>query len=246
LKDYTQNAIFSLTSDIDWASEYCIEDFVELVSKYGVKPTLFVTHPSKSVEKYNKDGKIAVGLHPNFFEKSSHGNDYNSVIDYVFKLYPDAKVFRSHSFFDNSSITSKMHEMGIQYDSNLCLYLQNGIMPLRHSSNIIRLPVFWEDDVHWNWDKEWIFSKYVKKFLSSGLKILNFHPFLVTINAPDINFYNQAKKYTKTLSKNDVNDIQYKGKGIRTFLIEILEYLSSNNHQFYTLENIFKKYKEIL
>jgi len=46
--------IFSHTSDIDWASDYCIGDFLELLSNFGIKPTIFATRKSRLFDNFNR------------------------------------------------------------------------------------------------------------------------------------------------------------------------------------------------
>jgi len=49
----------------------------------------------------------------------------------------------------------KMADRGFRYDSNLCAFLQTGLVPLRTATRIIRFPVFWEDDVHSGFGLPW-------------------------------------------------------------------------------------------
>src|SRR5205823_2663286 len=94
--------LFCLTSDVDWASDYAIRDFVELVSSYGIKPTIFATHPSPALMEFHASGAIELGIHPNFLPGSSHGNDLPSVVEYLRREFPQAEAFRSHCFFDST------------------------------------------------------------------------------------------------------------------------------------------------
>src|SRR5438094_1261651 len=122
--------IFCMTSDTDWASEDCIDDFIHLVSEFGVRPTMFATHDSAVLRANEQEGRIDIEVHPNFLPGSTHGADFVSVIDHVFRLYPEAKTFRSHGFVDGSAISAEMVRRGVRYDSNLCLYLQPNLAPL--------------------------------------------------------------------------------------------------------------------
>ncbi len=234
--------LYCITSDIDWASEYCIENFLELTDSFGIKPTLFTTHHSPAVEQYNAANPDCVGVHPNFLNGSTHGSDYLSVIDHVFKLCPNAKSFRSHCFFDNSMIHTEMFKRGIKYDSNLCLYLQPHLIPLQLSTaSIIRFPVFWEDDDHWhNTGGDWEFKHYREAFLSPGLKIINVHPFFITANIPNEQHYEKIKQYIPGLSCKDINKVQWQGLGARTFFIELIEFLMSRQERFYTLHELYE------
>ena len=137
-------------------------------------------------------------------------------------------------------VAEEMVKRGFSYDSNLCLYLQPNLFPLRHESGLVRFPVFWEDDVHWRNGGEWNIDKYLSEFLSPGLKVINFHPFLVAANIPNQEYYNQYRNYCTTLAENDAGKIRYKGEGARTFLIKLLELLSDQGHRFYSLKELYE------
>lgn len=236
--------IYCLTSDIDWASEYCIDDFLKLTKKFRITPTLFATHHSPIIKTFNKTNKNGVGLHPNFRKGSSHGIDYMPVIEKVFNLYPNAKTFRSHSFFDSSDIITEMSNRGIKYDSNLCLYLQPNIVPLKlGAKHITRFPVFWEDDIHWiQTGGDWELDHFVDAFTSPGLKIINVHPFIISANVPTQDYYLKVKKHITTLSKETINDVRHSGAGARTFLINLLKFLTSRKQHFYTLHELYEMF----
>jgi len=233
--------MFCLTSDVDWASDYAISDFVSLVVNYGIKPTLFATNKSSILEEFRTSGTIDVGIHPNFLTDSTHGDDYLSVIERVFKDFPYARTFRSHCYFDNSFVTREMVNRGVKYDSNICLYLQASIVPLWHQSGIIRFPVFWEDASHSdNTNGDWNLHRYLEYFLSPGLKILSFHPFFIAANIPNKRYYVDVKGHISTISADTIDHIRYKGEGVRTFFIELMKILSSRGERFYTLNELYE------
>ena len=49
---------FVLTSDLDWASEYCIENFLFIADRFSIKPTIFVTHESAAIRKAHEAGRV--------------------------------------------------------------------------------------------------------------------------------------------------------------------------------------------
>lgn len=232
--------MFCITSDIDWASDYCIEDFITLISSYGIKPTIFATHESKTIRKFAAMNKIELGIHPNFLPKSLHELDYLSVIDTMVRMYPEAKTFRSHYFFDSTKIIQEMRKRGICYDSNICLHFQSDLVPLKLADGILRFPVFWEDDSHMQINKNWDLKNYIKEFLTPGLKVLNFHSFNVAVNVPDRTYYLEVKEHIQTTSSNTIDTIRYNGHGVRTFLIELLDSLFVRNEKFYTLSELYQ------
>src|SRR5262245_44573518 len=129
-REMIHEPVYCITSDINWASPYCITDFISLFQSFGITPTLFATHDSPEVREFNAAHPDDVNIHPNFRSGSTHGKDHMSVIDHMLKLYPDSKAFRSHAFYDGTDILQEMSRREIKYDSNLCLYLQPNIVPL--------------------------------------------------------------------------------------------------------------------
>jgi ubiquinone/menaquinone biosynthesis C-methylase UbiE len=237
--------VFCITSDIDWASEFSIEYLVKLTEDLGVTPTLFATHESSAIRRFNEEHPNDVGVHPNFLPTSSHGTNTSEVIDNVLRLYPNAKAFRSHTFFDSSGIVHAMWNRGLKYDSNLCLFLQPNLFPLQLGAapRMTRLPVFWEDDVHWaQTGGNWNFHDYVEAFMSPGLKILNVHPYHVAINTPSEAYYLEHKAHMTTLTAAEAEIVRYDGAGVQTFLVDLIRFVQSRNQKFYTLDQVYKMF----
>jgi hypothetical protein len=201
--------VFVLTSDVDWASEDCLEDWIAALRPFAIRPVVMATGRSQVLDRCLRDGQIEIGVHPNFLPGSSHGADVAAVIDHVLGLYPQAQTFRSHCFVDSSPITDAFAARGFRYDSNLCLHMQENIVPLRHSSGLTRFPVFWEDDVHWTWFKgRWDLDTLFAEFLTPGLKILNVHPFNFALNVPDEETYRAVKKHIPSLSRDEMEGVR--------------------------------------
>ena len=233
--------IFCITSDVDWASPFCTANLINLLQGHGITPTLFATHECPVIKAFNEAHPDDVGIHPNFLENSTHGNGRTTVIKHLFELFPNARTFRAHSFFDSSDILQEMAKRGVAYDSNLCLYLQPNVVPLQLSvPGITRLPVFWEDDDHWlHTGGEWEFRKFADAFFTPGLKIINVHPFFVAANIPSADYYENVKQHIATLSINDLDMVRHAGRGVQTFLVEFIEFVKSHNQRFYTLNEIY-------
>ena len=191
--------LFCLTSDVDWASDYCISELLQFARSLEIAPTIFATHTTPELSS-----GVEVGVHPNFLPGSSHGPDRASVINHMLGAFPQAKAYRSHHFVDSSDISYEMFQRGLVYDSNLCLPLQDGIVPLQMGSGPIRFPVFWEDDVHSSTNpSDWRVESYLERFTTEGLKIINVHPFFFAANIPNQEYYDKVKQHIKTLSPRD-------------------------------------------
>jgi SAM-dependent methyltransferase len=234
--------LFALTSDVDWAPEFCIRDFIEFARAYGIRPTIFATHESATVREAGEAGAAQVGVHPNFLPGSTHGSDILSVIDHVCALYPQAKCFRSHSFVDGSPITRIFRARGFKYDSNLLTYFEEDLRPIRHGSGVMRLPVFWEDDTHWNQGGSWDLDAYYDHFLSPGLKIINVHPIHFALNTPSNEFYQDVRRQVDKWSGEAVERLRYDGKGTRTFVSELTNRLRQSQFEFHTMHDLYERF----
>jgi len=236
--------LFAMTCDVDWASEACIDDVADHAAELGIVPTFMATHDSKTLRDRGAVGSIELGLHPNFLPGSDHGSTIEEVIEYICTLYPEAKTFRSHCFIDGSPVQLGMLRRGIRYDSNLSLYMQSDIVPLRHASGLVRLPSFWYDDVHWNNEPSWeLTDSLFEKFLTPGLKILGIHPFVFSLNLASAAEYQARKADLKTISAKEISDSRNTALGARTFVLDLLRRVRAAGHRFYTLSEIYKMYR---
>jgi SAM-dependent methyltransferase len=232
--------IFVLTSDIDWASEDSIDDLVGILDRFSVKPVIMATHESAVIAGRAEAGQIELGLHPNFLPNSTHGTNVTEVIDHMFRLFPNATTFRSHSFVDSTAISREMTRRGIRYDSNLCLYMQSNLVPLQHESGMIRFPIFWEDDVHRYRGGSWHIQDVLEHFLTPGLKVLNVHPIWISMNIPDDEFYQAHRKAVRSLTRPEFERLRHRGAGARTFLIDLLTAITRMGHRFHTLADVYR------
>ena len=229
---------FVLTGDVDWASEHCIESYVDHAARHGIVPTLFVTHRSPAIERAAAAGRVHLGIHPNFLPGSSHGSAIDEVLDHVFDLVPRPVAARSHCFADSSQIAAALAERAIRVDSNLCCHLQQGLPVLHHWNGVKRLPVFFEDDVHWTQGGGWSFADYRDVFGSPGLKILNFHPFIWALNTPDADFYAAHRSHIPTLTAQEADRLRHPGPGSATFLDEIIAWVRQGGGEFVSLPDL--------
>ena len=231
--------VYCFTSDVDWASEHCIADLLGFTASVGVKPTVFATHASPVLTSFAEAGLADVGIHPNFLPGSTHGDDEKAVLDHLFGLFPDAETSRSHCFADNTRLVRHLLERGVFYDSNLCLYLQPGLVPLRHGTGIVRFPVFWEDDCHWDLTGgAWALDAHLDAFLTPGLKILNVHPFPFAANVTSEAHFQRVHEHITSFGPDDVDAVAHPGEGTRTFVTELVQALVERGARFHTLKEI--------
>lgn len=230
--------LFCLTGDTDWTSDFALRDFLDTVTGLGVRPTIFATHRSPVLDEMDAKGLAEIGIHPNFLPGSTHGDTQAAVIDHLCRLFPRARAWRAHWFFDHTTISRDLFARGLQYDSNLCLHLQPHLQPLLHQSGLVRYPVFWEDDVHWSLGGTWDVEAYLERFLTPGLKVLSVHPFFFAANVPDAEFYRRVKPHVGTVDGSTIGELRHEGRGVRTFVTELVERLRARGERFYTLAEL--------
>ncbi len=185
--------LFILTIDVDWASEYCIATLMEAMRERGIIPVVHVTHKSEVLSRMVEADEVVLGIHPNFLPGSSHGTTIGEVFDHVFALAPNARIWRSHALFDQTAASTEAARRGILYRSNTFAWLEPNLRPVRHFTNLLEFPIFWEDDVHLWRGEELEPSRFFEAFLTPGLKVLNLHPFFFALNCPSMRYYRPVR-----------------------------------------------------
>jgi len=90
-----------------------------------------------------------------------------------------------------------------------------------HGSGLLRFPVFLEDDVFLQWALPDLNTHQASTLLCTpGLKILNFHPALVALNAPSFAYYDAQRK--TLFGKGDSQCERFRGRGVETVLRELI------------------------
>lgn len=169
----SREPLFCFTIDLDWASEAMIEETLNLFEKHEVPVTPFITHRSKIIEERYENKRRFVGLHPNFWNDSTQGKNYIETIENLCKLWPEARGYRSHRWFEDLKFSVEFARRGLKYDSTVCMFLFPNITPNLCISGLVQFPVFFED----RWFMEAGFWDIEKRIIETpGLKILDFHP----------------------------------------------------------------------
>ncbi|RME22354.1 MAG: methyltransferase domain-containing protein [Candidatus Zixiibacteriota bacterium] len=225
LDQWCHEPVFVFTCDLDWAPEWAIAELFNRFDEADIPFMPFITHASPLVAERFADRRAEVGLHPNFLDGSSHGGTVDEVVAHVIRLWPEARCFRSHCFVDATPITDRFAAHGFTCDSNLCLFLQPKSVPLIHNSGLLRIPVFWEDDIHYKRGLSAEFSSFASRFMTPGLKVINVHPFLYALNVPDETFYEQHRHLIQSDDDTTIKRYAHPGKGVRTFVDELINHV---------------------
>ena len=226
---------FVLTLDVDWASDDCIEHILGVAARFGIKPTVFVTHRSEVLRRSAAEGRVELAAHPNFTAGTTQGEGVEEVIHYVRTLAPDAVAVRCHRHFTGPEIEAALVRRGYRLDSTTYRHLAPDIIAETLPCGLTRLPVFFEDDCHWQAGLTWRFADHAAAFFTPGLKVLNFHPFFVMLNIPHADFYARFKHRITSLTADEAARLRHEGAGAGTFLIEALTMIQAQGHRFVTL-----------
>jgi hypothetical protein len=228
--------VFVLTGDQDWVNSRYMNVALNETIGCGVPFHLFVTNQDSALE-HPVDG-LSLGIHPNCLPGSSHGSSEREVINTCLELVPGATTFRSHSYFEHTRLLGMLRRRGLRADSNLGLFAQPGLVPLLHCTGLLRLPVFFEDDIFFNVAGADLSLNPLRRVLfSPGLKILNFHPALIGANVPSQQFY-EANKAKLFGSGGAAGDVAFAGRGVRTLLRELIKDIRDGGGEFASFPSV--------
>lgn len=201
--------------DIDWASDFVLEDALQLASDCGIQPTLFVTHGSSLVHNLFKEKNYDFGLHPNF-EKLLNGDDSNGidardVLQRLIHEFPGVDVVRSHCLTTSSKLKVLFKENNLSVESSFITHGTQSTFPnfWNEWTGVVQVPITWEDDV-WFTLEEGEAGAHPERILRRDrLNVLTFHPIHLYMNTTDTHHY-QSSKYAsqdqKELTKHRKNE----------------------------------------
>jgi hypothetical protein len=247
--------LYALSVDVDWAPDFMIDYVADSFTEAGVKCTWFITHASPAIERLRKNPLFELGIHPNFFEGSSHGKTEDEVIRHCLNLVPDAKSVRMHALWQNSRLLTKLRkEYRFEVDCTLFIPRTPHLIPhtIGYSPNdapLVRLPCFWEDDVECLrpvrcWDIE------DPGFHIPGMKMFNFHPMYVGLNENTFENYERVKRELcvvrslKDLTSEELNPFINQGVGVNVLFKGLMSYLKEKRIPTYTSLEIANKFIE--
>lgn len=211
---------FLLTIDVDWAKDSAIEKTMKYLIERKVKCTWFITHDSKAIRKlFSYPELFEVGIHPNFLEGSTQGNNKRDIVSNLLKIAPNAVSFRTHALYQSTPLLKMLREeFNLKNDCSLLLpgaknltkhkiYFSNKNKPLT------RFPYLWEDDIHLYTPNAKPFNE--KNFNFKGLKIFTFHPEYIVKNNKIKSFFRMFVNYlskTKTYTIEEYNEIKQRNE----------------------------------
>lgn len=235
-----------LTFDFDWVVDGVLEYLLNLLEEENVKATFFVTHQTELLERIRANKNFELGIHPNFnfLLKGNFQKNHLEIIDEILDIVPEAVSVRSHSLFQSSTILNDFKKRNIKIDANLYIPFNSGmnIGPFLNWDHLIRIPHFWEDDIHFTDIANQVYSDWaVDRFLEfNSLKVFDFHPIHVFLNTDSKERYELAKKDYKNIShlKKNVNQER---SGVFTFLRSLIKKAKRGHFEFCCLKDVLSE-----
>ena len=127
-----------ITSDIDWAVDEIIVDFLSILEAYNASCTFFFTHETDVIKKMDSDFH-EIAIHPNFNPSLINGEPLKAekIIDDLLKIYPNALGVRSHSLNSSSQLSNLFRKEG-----------ENAYYPLKNflSKNLVSTDIVISND----------------------------------------------------------------------------------------------------
>jgi hypothetical protein len=233
---FDEDAI-ALTFDIEWAPQAVVDDVLFELASRNLVGTFFHTHAGIKTPGHES------GLHPNFrrdgdtirllqdeigplFNEISDDDLIKRVLAVTHEICPEAKGLRTHSLFFELKLLAAMKEMDFLYDSSCLLPLQGNINPFTAMWGITELPIYFMDHLDLINNITGLEIENLK-LDQKGLKVFNFHPALIYLNAENDQRYQDAKsEYT---DPDALLERRHQGRGTRTLFLDLLDYIVSEN-----------------
>lgn len=235
---------FSITMDVDWASDFAIEYAVKFFQERQLPLTLFFTHMSPYINTLVQNGGVTYGIHPNFIQPSSQGRDKGEIIDYCLDCFPEVEAFRAHRWYADNDIYTELYRRGIRYESNLCTLL-DVVPPFIHRSGMMSFPVFFEDGAYLYHEFDLRFSVTKGFFEQRGIKVINIHPMHLLVNTPYFQYMRDIKDTVSreawnSFSAETVELVRNKtARGITDFITALTDHIIQKDLQVYSLADLY-------
>ncbi len=241
--DLRTESLICFTVDVEWAHPEVLNDLLEMFKVAQVHGTFFCTHSGIAVGPQNERA-----LHPNYRrngdtlrslrnELNSDSEIYSHVISKTKEFCPEAIGARSHCLFYDSEMLVAYKKHGIKYDSSYYMPLAQYLVPIVKEHDVVEFPIFYMDHLDLV-SKMTGFNIADLKLEQPGLKIFDFHPNIVFINAASEADYVNSKSAYHLPEK--LIDYRRSGRGARTLLQDLLKYCSAHQtHGKYHLQEVY-------
>jgi peptidoglycan/xylan/chitin deacetylase (PgdA/CDA1 family) len=232
-----------ITIDVEWACQEVVAEIVRLLNERGLRATFFCTHADIDVPGHER------AIHPNFrrngdtlrqlyrnldgaLEDLTDEMVYRHVVHGTKAFCPEAIGVRAHSLFYESYLLPIYRQAGLQYDSSYFLPLDSGLRPVWKEFDMLEIPVYYID----HWDLITQASDFRLEGLRldhPGMKVFDFHPNLVFMNASTTAQYLASKPHYHNAER--LLSLRQPGRGALTLFLELLDFIATKRFPSFTL-----------
>lgn len=227
--------MLSINIDVDWAPDPLVIATRDLLDRYGVRGTFFVTH-----ELDVDFGQHEVALHPNVLGFLQEGKTAGVAVESLHRIYPRARGVRCHSLCASTRFYPIYAEYGLEYESAFLCYGVHGLEPFWMVNRIVQLPIFWEDDLHMELAAQHGHERFDLGALQidrPGLKVFVFHPVHLALNTDTLDRYMMAKpRYHEPDALRQFRNTHV--RGTEDFLLTLLGHIQQHGLKTHTLNEI--------
>lgn len=224
----------AVTIDVEWAGETVLMDTIRLLDERQIRATFFCTHEGISVNGHER------ALHPNFrrngdamrkcrqeaaqdWDKWTDRMFYQYVVRATHSLCPEAVGTRSHSLLYDSDLLSVYRDAGLEYDSTYFLPMASHLSPV-WKEDILEFPGYYMDHIDLI-SQSTGFRIDELGLNQRGMKVFDFHPNLVFLNASTEAQYHDSKLHYHDSDR--LLELRHSGRGVRTLFIDLLDIIVS-------------------
>lgn len=224
-----QDKLF-LTVDIDWAHDAVLADMIDLLDRFKINATWFVTHETPLLERLRDNPCYELGIHPNFnwllSGDARNGANASEVIERLMRIVPEARCVRSHSMTQSTGLLQVFADAGLTHDANHFVPASANVelKPWTLWQGMVRVPYCWEDDLFCLYRERGVAEPdVVSTALSRGLRVFDFHPIHVFLNTESTDRYER----TRSLHYHPAELIEHRhaGLGARSWLLELANFM---------------------
>jgi hypothetical protein len=241
-----------LTVDVDWAPQEALFEVRHLLDASGVRATFFCTHAGIDVPGHER------ALHPNFRRhgdtmralQSSAGpvfadwcetEVYRGIVATTKTFCPEAVGVRAHSLYYDSLLLEVYQQAGLVYDSSYLLPFAPRLAPVPKEYDVLELPLYYNDQFDMKTQATGFRASHLG-LEGPGLKVLNFHPNTVYINAVSLQHYLDVRPYHK--SPERLRAARSAGFGVGTLFREVLDLIAAKRLRTATLREVHGLWKK--
>jgi peptidoglycan/xylan/chitin deacetylase (PgdA/CDA1 family) len=224
-----------ITVDVEWAADEVLADLRTLFDQHGVRATFFVTHAGVETPGHER------GLHPNFrrngdtFKRLRETRGESALTDEDIHAYivsstlafaPEAKGLRTHSLYYDSTLLPLYRKLGLEYDCSYQIPLVGGLRPFWKHHDIVEIPTYFADHFDIITGATG-FDVAALALDRPGLKVFDFHPNIIYLNASRNDDYMATKNFYHDPER--LLAARQTGKGARTLLLDLLAAVSARH-----------------